>query len=123
MIKYYKILILTAFTFFYSQNIRAQVDSVKTLHLKNKLIDSICICISKTDTNSVNNIQDAQGMLTRCITSKMDLYVDYVTAAGNGMSNISEEKIQEIATYIASEVNDKCPAMKIMINHVKSKLN
>lgn len=123
MIKYHKIVLFIICTFFYLQNINAQADTAKATRLKNRLVDSICICISKTDTNSVNNLKEAQEMLTRCLTTKMELYVSYVEAAGNDMSKISGEKIQEMATYIASEVYGKCPAMKVMIAHVNSKQN
>jgi hypothetical protein len=121
MAKYYKIVTIIICTLFYLQDLSAQVDSVKLLQIKNRAIDSICICISKTDTNSVNTVNDAQIMLTRCITDNtVYLIMDYAKAAGYDTSNISDEKFQEIVNYIAAEVYGKCTAMKIMVNHVQS---
>ena len=123
MKRFYKSISLLIFTFFYLQNSQAQIDTTKSLALKVRLIDSICVNISKTDTNTVNTMQDAQMMLTKCMSGNSELYDNYVTAIGYDISKISEEKLQEIANSIALEVYNKCPALKVMINHVNSKKN
>jgi hypothetical protein len=120
MKKYIKLLSVICGILF-AQYASAQYDSTKAISQRDRLVDSVCTCIAKTDTNSVNTLNDAQQMLTRCITNNMQVMVEYVEAAGLDLSKISQEKIQEVANYIASIVYRKCPAMKILTTRVKSK--
>ena len=101
----------------------AKTDTTKAFQLKNRLIGSICLCISKTDTSSVNTLDDAQLMFSRCVTNNMELMAQYAEATGVDWSKITKEKFQELASYIAAEVYGNCPAMKTMINHVRRKSN
>lgn len=121
MLKQPKIFLLILCSFFYLQNINAQVDTVKALQLKNRLVDSICVIFNSTDTSAIKTIQDVQAILSIGITKYSELLTNYAEAAGNDMSTVSDEKLQQIADAIALEVYNKCPAMKIMIDHVKSK--
>jgi hypothetical protein len=47
----------------------------------------------------------------------------YAEATGVDWSKITEEKLQELASYIAEEVYGNCPVMKSLINHVRRKSN
>jgi hypothetical protein len=99
----------------------AQFDSTKAISQRDKLVDSVCTCMAKTDSNSVNTPNDAQKMLTRCITNNMQLMIEYVEPAGIDLSKATQEKIQDVANYIASIVYRKCPAMRVLTERVKSK--
>jgi len=59
-------------------------------------------------------------MLSECLDKNLDLYITYIEAAGNDLSNMTSDKTTEIANYIASQVYDKCAVMKTMINHVNN---
>jgi len=120
MHRYLKISFLVVSFSFSVINLKAQADTVKMQQVKSKLILAVCICISKTDTASVNTIQDAQSMLTTCIGNNMDLFIDYATAAGYNISTVSKEKLQELSTYLAAEIYTACPTMQTMVKHVKS---
>jgi ferritin-like protein len=89
------------------------------LQIKNKLIDSICTCISRTDTNSVNTVNDAQVMLTKCVEDNWDLYYSYIIILANQSGTLSQETVQKISKYIAAQIYAECPAMRIRVYHVQ----
>jgi hypothetical protein len=121
--KKYSKLVCLIYVIVNSLAINAQSDTTKVLNLKNRLVDSICTCIEKTDTSTVNNMTDASQMITRCITNNMELLGEYAEANGVDWLKISKEKLQDLTKYIAAEVYFKCAAMKTMINRVRSKQN
>ncbi len=99
--------------------VNVPVDTAKSTLLKNRLTDSICLCISKTDTNNVNDIKDAQIMLTKCIVENEALLDEYAKSNVTDLSKDSNS--QDFANSIAAEVYRKCAAMKVMIERVQSK--
>ena len=103
--------------------VHAPIDTTKSIILKSKLTDSICICISKTDTSTVNNPKDAERMLSRCILKNGDLMTEYAESTGIDLSKDSNEKTQDLANSIAAEVFRKCAAMKTIIDRVQAKHN
>jgi hypothetical protein len=99
--------------------VNTQANTTKTLVLKNKLTDSICLCISKTDNSTINNLNDAQVMLTRCLAESTTLMDEYSKSAAIDLSK--ESNSQNLANDIAAEVFRKCASMKAMISRVQKR--
>ena len=102
-----------------SQYLNAQSQTTQADILKTKLLDSICHCFNNAEIGLVKNAADASKMLSECITHHMSILGDYSTATGIPWANINKEKLQELTTYIASEVYKNCPAIKAVINQVR----
>jgi hypothetical protein len=96
--------------FFFAGNVQAQVDSTKAVKLKAELIDTICKCVSQTDTSSIKTSEDAQGVLMKCFMGNgMSLFMDYTTASGVDMSDMNA--MQDLAKKIGIELTVSCPSM------------
>jgi hypothetical protein len=109
-------------TILYSFNTSAQVDNSKLSQIKSQMTTAICICISQTDTNSVNTVNDAQAMLTKCVGNNIDLLISYAEAkTGLDISKITSAQMQAISKEVAVDVYANCPAMLIMTKRVKAK--
>jgi hypothetical protein len=83
--------------------VNAPIDTTRSIMLKSKLTDSICLCISKTDTSAVNNLNDAELMLTRCILKNVELMTEYTESIGIDLSKGSNEKTQDLASSLAAK--------------------
>ncbi|UAY52479.1 hypothetical protein [Ferruginibacter albus] len=109
-------------TLFFSLNASAQNDTSKLSQSKEKLINAVCDCISKTDTNSVNNNNDAERMLTKCVTDNLDMLIGYAQEkTKKDISNLTEEDLKSVSKEVAALVYSNCPAMAAMVHRVKSK--
>ena len=118
MKEYYRTGLLFICTFFFSQYLGAQTTS-KADSLKSRLVDTICVSITKADSNTVNTMADAQRVISNAFTGGvMDLYTSYIEATGFDVSKLTEEKLVEVTNYIASEVDSNCPRMKLLIIRV-----
>jgi hypothetical protein len=109
--QYFKVLFLVgSLFFFFAGNVQAQADSAKAAKLKVQLIDTICKCVSQMDTSGIKTSEDAQGVLMKCFMGNgMSLFMDYTTASGVDMSDMTA--MQDLAKKIGIELTVSCPSM------------
>jgi len=107
------IFILFACGIIFSNHLNAQAvhaDSAKAAKLKSQLIDTVCSCVSKSDTSKVKTADDVQGLLMQCFMSDgMSVFMDYANASGIDLSNA--EQLQEWGQKIGMELTLKCPTL------------
>src|SRR5260221_12159289 len=89
-------------------NLYAQIDSAKAEKLKGELIETVCTCVSKSDTSKVKTADDVQGLLMQCFMSDgMSTFMDYASASGIDMSNM--QQMQDWGKKVGIELTFKCP--------------
>jgi len=95
----------------------AQVDSAKAAKAKEKLIDTLCSCISRTDPSTVKTAEDAQNVLIKCFsTDGLTQFVEYVQASGMDLTDT--KALQDVGQKIGFELSLKCTALTKMIENV-----
>jgi hypothetical protein len=105
---------------FFFTTINAQVDSAKAAKLQTQLADTICSCISKTDTSTIKSIDDVQTLFQRCfMTNGMGIFMDYCKASGTDVTDMNA--MQELLTKMGMQLSMSCPAMmELTLKVVKS---
>ena len=115
MIRFMLVLIFISF----SGAIYAQADSIKLAQLKNKLIDTICTCMTQTDTSKLQTSDDIQTQMMSCfMTDGMGVFMEYLEATGVDISDT--QQLQKLGQNIGIELSYKCPTvMKLMLRIAK----
>jgi hypothetical protein len=113
-----RLFLFLVFTSF-SGVIFAQADSVKLTQLKNKLIDTICTCMTQTDTTKLQTSDDIQTQMMSCfMTDGMGVFMEYLEATGIDISD--SQQLQKLGQKIGIELSYKCPTvMKLMLRIAK----
>jgi hypothetical protein len=109
-----KTIIAGSLFFFFAAGVHAQADSAKAAKLQSELADTVCKCISHTDTSTIKGADDIQGLFMKCFMgSGMGLFMDYSQASGVEMTDITG--MQTLVTKMGADLYATCPAMlKIM---------
>jgi hypothetical protein len=119
--QYFKVSFLAGILFFvFNVSAHAQVDSIKAAKLQEELADTICTCISQTDTSTIKTIDDVQALFMKCFMGNgMNIFMEYCKASGTEMSDMNA--MQDVLTKIGMQLSINCPAMlELTLKVVKS---
>jgi hypothetical protein len=112
-------------SFLFSFAAKAQTDTTKTIDttkanaIREKLITTICTCVSQKDPSSIKTADDVQALVMNCFMGDgLSLLMDYAKASGVDISN--SDQMRAMGEKLGEELSLNCPTMmKMMMNVVK----
>ena len=126
MKKCYKNLALVVLlSFLFSFAAKAQADTTKASDttqanaIRDKLITTICACVSQKDPSTIKTADDVQALVMNCFMGDgLSLLMDYAKASGIDVSNT--DQMRSMGEKLGEELSLRCPTMmKMMMNVVK----
>jgi hypothetical protein len=126
MKKCYKNLALVVLlSFLFSFAAKAQADTTKANDttqanaIRDKLITTICACVSQKDPSTIKTADDVQALVMNCFMGDgLSLLMDYAKASGIDVSNT--DQMRSMGEKLGEELSLRCPTMmKMMMNVVK----
>jgi hypothetical protein len=106
-------------SFLFSFAAKAQTDTTKANAIREKLITTICTCVSQKDPSSIKTADDVQALVMNCFMGDgLSLLMDYAKASGVDVSN--SDQMRAMGEKLGEELSLNCPVMmKMMMNVVK----
>lgn len=113
------LVVLLSFLFSFATKAQTNTTNAKADSIREKLITTICSCVSQKDPSSIKTADDVQALVMNCFMGDgLSLLMDYAKASGVDISN--SDQMRAMGEKLGEELSLNCPTMmKMMMNVVK----
>lgn len=113
------LVVLLSFLFSFAAKAQTNTTNTKADSIREKLITTICTCVSQKDPSSIKTADDVQALVMNCFMGDgLSLLMDYAKASGVDVSN--SDQMRAMGEKLGEELSLNCPTMmKMMMNVVK----